>query len=181
LGETPLEYMVRVMRDPMQSNQRRDEMARAAAPYVHAKLLAAKMEHKQEPELTPAQARDDLIAFLIEHGVPLAPPPPLIEGGAEEVETVGAARIAGPGQNGAVVARQKRPVEHRYAPAAEGCFDFAGSEPAVILKKTQSRARSMPETAGALGRASRCRGAAHVVGRLSGSFTPYRFRIGRLY
>jgi hypothetical protein len=29
--------MLRVMRDPIQPNQRRDEMARAAAPYVHAK------------------------------------------------------------------------------------------------------------------------------------------------
>jgi hypothetical protein len=50
--------------------------------------------------MTAAQARDDLIAFLIEHGVQIALPPPLIEGGAEEVETVGAARIAGPGRNG---------------------------------------------------------------------------------
>src|SRR5580704_1059110 len=68
-SETPLEYMLRVMRDPTHPNQRRDEMARAAAPYVHAKLLAAKMEHKQEPELTAAQARDKLVSFLIEHGV----------------------------------------------------------------------------------------------------------------
>jgi hypothetical protein len=85
------------MRDPMQPNQRRDEMARAAAPYVHAKLLAAKMEHKQEPELTAAQARDKLVSFLIEHGVRIAPLPPLIEG---EAEIIDRARIAGPDEQG---------------------------------------------------------------------------------
>ena len=37
-GETPLSYMLRVMRDPTVEDPRRDEMARAAAPYVHAKI-----------------------------------------------------------------------------------------------------------------------------------------------
>ena len=37
-GETPLAYMLRVMRDPTVEDPRRDEMARAAAPYVHAKI-----------------------------------------------------------------------------------------------------------------------------------------------
>jgi hypothetical protein len=37
-GETPLEYMLRVMRDPEASAARRDAMAIAAAPYVHSKL-----------------------------------------------------------------------------------------------------------------------------------------------
>jgi hypothetical protein len=64
-------------------------------PYVHAKPLAAKMEHKQEPEMTAAQARDNLIAFLIEHGVQIAPP--LIEG---EAEIIDRARIAGPDEQG---------------------------------------------------------------------------------
>ena len=37
-GETPLDYMLRVMRDATMEHPRRDEMAKAAAPYVHAKL-----------------------------------------------------------------------------------------------------------------------------------------------
>ena len=37
-GETPLEYMLRVMRDDKENPTRRDEMALAAAPYMHAKL-----------------------------------------------------------------------------------------------------------------------------------------------
>lgn len=40
-GETPLEYMLRVMRDPIASFDRRDEMAKAAAPYVHSKMPTA--------------------------------------------------------------------------------------------------------------------------------------------
>lgn len=36
-GITPLEYMLKVMRDSKQPAPRRDDMARAAAPYVHAK------------------------------------------------------------------------------------------------------------------------------------------------
>lgn len=37
-GETPLEYMMRVMRDETVEKPRRDEMAKSAAPYMHAKL-----------------------------------------------------------------------------------------------------------------------------------------------
>jgi len=40
-GELPLQYMLRIMRDPNASNTRRDEMARTAAPYLHQKLVAA--------------------------------------------------------------------------------------------------------------------------------------------
>jgi len=39
-GETPLQYMIRIMRDPQVEHPRRDEMAKAAAPYVHARLAA---------------------------------------------------------------------------------------------------------------------------------------------
>jgi hypothetical protein len=38
-GESPLGYMLRVMRDPTVEDPRRDEMARAAAPYVHARSV----------------------------------------------------------------------------------------------------------------------------------------------
>ncbi|MDH3669557.1 MAG: hypothetical protein OES46_00125 [Gammaproteobacteria bacterium] len=37
-GSSPLEYMLQVMRDPATEAQRRDEMAKAAAPYCHARL-----------------------------------------------------------------------------------------------------------------------------------------------
>src|SRR5215470_9794302 len=40
-GEMPLDYMLRVMRDPDAPAARRDEMAKAAAPYLHARLQPA--------------------------------------------------------------------------------------------------------------------------------------------
>ena len=36
-GETPVDYMLRVMRDPKAAPARRDTMAKSATPYVHAK------------------------------------------------------------------------------------------------------------------------------------------------
>jgi hypothetical protein len=42
-GTTPLEYMLKVMRNPKADSGRRDDMAKAAAPYVHPKL--ASMQH----------------------------------------------------------------------------------------------------------------------------------------
>jgi hypothetical protein len=46
-GETPLEYMLRVMRTS-NDDKRRDAMAQAAAPYVHNRL--ASIEHKGDEE-----------------------------------------------------------------------------------------------------------------------------------
>lgn len=46
-GETPLEYMLKVMRTS-EDAKRRDAMAIAAAPFVHAKL--ASVELKGDPE-----------------------------------------------------------------------------------------------------------------------------------
>lgn len=43
-GETPLEYMLRVMRDATVEHQRRDDMAKAAASYVHARLSSAEVK-----------------------------------------------------------------------------------------------------------------------------------------
>ena len=43
-GEQPLEYMIRIMRDPSASIERRDDLAKAAAPYLHARLAA--IEHQ---------------------------------------------------------------------------------------------------------------------------------------
>jgi len=34
-GESPLEYMLRVMHDENEPLARRDDMAKAAAPYIH--------------------------------------------------------------------------------------------------------------------------------------------------
>jgi hypothetical protein len=45
-GETPIEYMLRVMRDRSVEHDRRDKMAAAVAPYVHPKL--ASIEHAGE-------------------------------------------------------------------------------------------------------------------------------------
>ena len=42
-GDTPLDYMLKVMRDESAAPDRRDDMAKAAAPYVHPKLAA--VEH----------------------------------------------------------------------------------------------------------------------------------------
>src|SRR6476660_5841979 len=39
-GELPLDYMLRVMRDPNATAKRRDEMAKAAAPFLHSKLAS---------------------------------------------------------------------------------------------------------------------------------------------
>jgi hypothetical protein len=39
-GETPLDYMLRVMRDPAVDDGRRDEMAKSAASFIHAKLAS---------------------------------------------------------------------------------------------------------------------------------------------
>ena len=48
---TPLEYMLSVMNDDDQEPTRRDRMAMAAAPYVHARasdVAPGKKEQKQE-------------------------------------------------------------------------------------------------------------------------------------
>jgi hypothetical protein len=70
-GELPLDYMLRTMRDPTASTKRRDEMARAAAPYLHARL--APIDPPQPPDdaadlgedreirivMVPARKRDE--------------------------------------------------------------------------------------------------------------------------
>jgi len=40
-GITPLEHMLNVLRDPLAEPTRRDEMAKAAAPYIHSKMPTA--------------------------------------------------------------------------------------------------------------------------------------------
>lgn len=40
-GQTPLDYMLGVMRDEKADKSRRDDMAKAAAPYVHSRFSPA--------------------------------------------------------------------------------------------------------------------------------------------
>lgn len=51
-GETPLDYMLRVMRDPTVEHDRRDRMAGQAAPYIHAKLASVDLSGKDGGPLT---------------------------------------------------------------------------------------------------------------------------------
>ena len=59
-GETPLEYMLRVMRST-QDEKRRDAMAVAAAPYVHAKLAAVAHTGKDGDPLFPSRIEIKLV------------------------------------------------------------------------------------------------------------------------
>jgi hypothetical protein len=47
-GELPLDYMLRIMRDPKAPWRVRHDMAKAAAPYLHAKLTA--VTHAGDPK-----------------------------------------------------------------------------------------------------------------------------------
>jgi hypothetical protein len=40
--ETPVDYMLRVMRDPKADKKRRDTMAKSATPFIHARPAAKK-------------------------------------------------------------------------------------------------------------------------------------------
>ena len=48
-GETPLDYMLRVLRDQTVDHDRRDRMAAQAAPYVHAKLASTELSGRDGP------------------------------------------------------------------------------------------------------------------------------------
>ena len=52
-GETPLDYMIRVMRDETTEPSRRDDMARAAAPYLHPRLSAVDLTSKDSSPVIP--------------------------------------------------------------------------------------------------------------------------------
>lgn len=59
-AETPLEYMLRVMRDKGADDKRRDAMASAAAQYLHPKL--ASVEHSGN--------EDKPLGMVVMSGVP---------------------------------------------------------------------------------------------------------------
>ena len=52
-GETPIAYMLRVMRDENALSARRDDMAKAAAAYLHAKLSVV-YDDDEAQDATPA-------------------------------------------------------------------------------------------------------------------------------
>ena len=49
-GETPLDYMLRVMRDPTVDHDRRDRNAAQAAPYCHSKLAQTDINAKLQAD-----------------------------------------------------------------------------------------------------------------------------------
>jgi hypothetical protein len=69
-GITPLEYMLNVLRDATQDVARRDEMARAAAPYCHSRLATTEMKVEQHPlsNKTSQELRLELVQHLVEWG-----------------------------------------------------------------------------------------------------------------
>ena len=82
-GEMPLDYMIRVMRDPTTEPHRRDAMAKAAAPYVHPTLAAVAHRH--------ANADGTPIAPVVNLTVmqpPQQPAPRLTARGPDDGDTV---------------------------------------------------------------------------------------------
>ncbi len=57
-GEMPLDFMLRIMRDATAEPAQRMDMAKAAAPYVHAKL--ASIEHSGGVAFNHEAALDEL-------------------------------------------------------------------------------------------------------------------------
>src|SRR5450631_68417 len=62
-GITPLEYMLRVMRNSHAEPERRDEMARAAAPYLHSKPASQPVLPFGDAESAARKIRDTLAAM----------------------------------------------------------------------------------------------------------------------
>ena len=52
-GESPLACMLRIMRDKKASDARRDDMAKAAAPYCHHKLAAIEVSGTDDGSIEP--------------------------------------------------------------------------------------------------------------------------------
>jgi hypothetical protein len=50
-GVTPLDYMLAIMRDESATDVRRDDMARAAAPYLHARRAPEDKQGKTVPTM----------------------------------------------------------------------------------------------------------------------------------
>jgi hypothetical protein len=65
-GEAPLDYMIRVMRDESAPHGRRDEMAKAAAPYVHPRLAAIECAGTLSSKPLSQMSDDELMAIIRE-------------------------------------------------------------------------------------------------------------------
>jgi hypothetical protein len=91
-GPTPLQFMLEIMRNPKLEHTIRMDAAKAAAPYLHSKLVAVDNLHRNEPPINTAksasQLRHELILELVKYGY-LKPiePPQQIEGVAEPAGT----------------------------------------------------------------------------------------------
>jgi len=59
-GLTPLEYLLRVMRNSRAPAQRRDWAAAAAAPYIHPRIQAVQSD-QEEPNLHEHEDQTDLL------------------------------------------------------------------------------------------------------------------------
>lgn len=59
-GDLPLDYMLRIMRDKNQPNERRDQMAISAARFCHPALAAVEASHSGNVTLTHEQALAEL-------------------------------------------------------------------------------------------------------------------------
>jgi hypothetical protein len=91
-GQSPLEYMLTVMRDPAVEPDRRDRMAAAAAPFLHARL--ASIEARVE---TVLGLSDELLALRLESGLDRLDRLPLIEAVVEDDEVSAEGEPAGVG------------------------------------------------------------------------------------
>ena len=63
-GEAPLDYMIRIMRDESAPTERRDDMAKAAAPYIHPRLSSTEATVTVNKRDATDWTRDELVAFL---------------------------------------------------------------------------------------------------------------------
>jgi hypothetical protein len=85
-GEMPLDYMMRVMRDPTTEPHRQDAMAKAAAPYLHPQLAAIHHRHTNI-DGTPISPTINL-TFNPPVAAVEAPKPKLTHEGAKDGDTV---------------------------------------------------------------------------------------------
>jgi hypothetical protein len=63
-GLTPLDWMLQVMRDDNAPMERRDEMAKAAAPYVHPRLAAVAYSGSVRARNVQDMTNDELMAII---------------------------------------------------------------------------------------------------------------------
>lgn len=61
-GQTPLEYILSVMRDPLQPSEVRLDCAKAAAPYIHPRLA---MVHNKVETDAAAMSREQVRSALL--------------------------------------------------------------------------------------------------------------------